>query len=78
MTLNLNTALAAAQPAIANDMTDVYVKERHESADEIERLRQDKAELLDALKHIVRWHDQLSANDIAKAKAAIAKATGGE
>ena len=50
----------------------------HDAADEIERLRQDKAELLDALKHIVRWHDQLSANDIAKAKAAIAKALGGE
>ena len=50
----------------------------HDAADEIERLRQDKAELLDALKHIVRWHDQLSANDIAKAKAAIAKATGEE
>ena len=50
----------------------------HDAADEIERLRQDKAELLNALKHIVHWHDQLSANDIAKAKAAIAKALGGE
>jgi len=58
-----------------------YVTGRYDinaAADEIERLRQDKAELLGALKHIVHWHDQLSANDIAKAKTAIAKATGGE
>ena len=35
-----------------------------EAADEIERLRE-------ALQHIVRWHDQLSASDIAKAEAAL-------
>jgi phosphoglycolate phosphatase-like HAD superfamily hydrolase len=29
-----------------------------------------------ALKHLVRWHDQLSKQDIAKAEAAIAKAEG--
>ena len=33
-------------------------------ADEIERLRE-------ALQHMVRWHDQLSASDIAKAYAAL-------
>jgi len=33
-------------------------------------------ELLEALKHAVRWHDQLSANDIKKMEAAIAKAEG--
>ena len=32
--------------------------------DEIERLRE-------ALQHMVRWHDQLSASDIAKAEAAL-------
>jgi hypothetical protein len=35
-----------------------------EAADEIERLRE-------ALQHIIRWHDQLSPSDIAKAKAAL-------
>ena len=35
-------------------------------------------ELVSALKHLVRWHDQLSMADIDKAKKAIAKATGGE
>jgi hypothetical protein len=35
-----------------------------EAADEIERLRE-------ALQHMVRWHDQLSASDIAKAEAAL-------
>lgn len=33
-------------------------------------------ELLDELKRLVRWHDQLSAKDIAKAEAVIAKAEG--
>lgn len=33
-------------------------------------------ELLEALQHCVRWHDQLSVSDIEKAKAAIAKAIG--
>ena len=37
---------------------------QNEAADEIERLRE-------ALQHIVRWHDQLSASDIAKAEAAL-------
>jgi len=35
-----------------------------EAADEIERLRE-------ALRHMIRWHDQLSLADIAKAKAAL-------
>jgi hypothetical protein len=34
------------------------------AADEIERLRE-------ALKHLLRWHDQLSPADIAKAEAAL-------
>jgi hypothetical protein len=33
-------------------------------ADEIERLRE-------ALQHLIRWHDQLSATDIAKAREAL-------
>lgn len=47
--------------------------DRAKAADEIERLRQDKAEMLEMLKHLVRWHDQLSPNDIAKAQAIIGK-----
>jgi len=35
-----------------------------EAADEIENLRE-------ALRHMLRWHDQLSLADIAKAKAAL-------
>jgi len=35
-----------------------------EAADEIEQLRE-------ALRHMLRWHDQLSLADIAKAKAAL-------
>ena len=35
-----------------------------EAADEIENLRE-------ALQHMLRWHDQLSLADIAKAKAAL-------
>jgi hypothetical protein len=38
--------------------------DRREAAAEIERLRE-------ALKHLLRWHDQLSPADIAKAKAAL-------
>jgi hypothetical protein len=37
-----------------------------EAANEIERLRE-------ALKHMLRWHDQLSPADIAKAEAALKK-----
>ena len=37
-----------------------------EAADEIERLRE-------ALRHMLRWYDQLSPADIAKAKAALEK-----
>ena len=33
-------------------------------------------ELLAELKYMVHWHDQLAANDIGRAKALIAKATG--
>jgi len=35
-----------------------------DAADEIERLRE-------ALQHLIRWHDQLSAADIAKARDAL-------
>ena len=35
-----------------------------EAADEIENLRE-------ALRHMLRWHDQLSLADIAKAKSAL-------
>jgi len=48
-----------------------------EAWEEIEQLRTDKAEVLWALKHMVRWYDQLSPKDIAKAQAAIDKAIGG-
>ena len=63
--------MAAAALNFANDEIKRLQEKNH-------ALRQDKTELLNALKHIVHWHDQLSVNDIAKAKAAIAKATGGE
>ena len=33
-------------------------------------------DMLEALKHLVHWHDQLGPDDVAKATAAIAKATG--
>ena len=56
-----------------------------EAANEIERLREqahyhyenglkkdvEVARLREALQHMVRWHDQLSASDIAKAEAAL-------
>jgi hypothetical protein len=32
--------------------------------------------MLDALQHLVRWHDQLTPSDIQRAKAVIAEATG--
>jgi hypothetical protein len=44
----------------------------------IEQLQKQNAELVEMLKHMVRWHDQLSVNDIAKAETVIAKATGGK
>jgi len=37
---------------------------RWKAADEIEQLRE-------ALQHLIRWHDQLSAADIAKAREAL-------
>lgn len=40
------------------------------------RLRDAAPELLEALKHALRWHDQLSPDDREKMRAAIAKATG--
>ena len=45
-----------------NDYSDVFLP----AIDEIERLRE-------ALQHMIRWHDQLSPADIAKAKAALEK-----
>lgn len=33
-------------------------------------------QLQDALAHLIRWHDQLTPADIARAKAILAKATG--
>ena len=38
---------------------------------ELVRLRVENERLREALQHMVRWHDQLSANDIAKADAAL-------
>ena len=61
------------------DQTRAYVKERHEAADEIERLREDKAELLKALTNLYeacRWEKVCPTIDAAKD--AIAKATGDE
>jgi len=43
-----------------NDYSNVFLP----AIDEIERLRE-------ALRHMIRWHDQLSLVDIAKAKAAL-------
>ena len=43
---------------------EAWIKAVQPYADEIERLRE-------ALQHMVRWHDQLSASDIAKAEAAL-------
>ena len=43
---------------------EAWIKAVQPYADEIERLRE-------ALQHIIRWHDQLSPADIAKAKAAL-------
>ena len=43
---------------------EAWIKAVQPYADEIERLRE-------ALQHMVRWHDQLSASDIAKANAAL-------
>ena len=61
-----------------------YWREK-EAADEIERLQEQAhyhyenglkkdveiERLREALQHMVRWHDQLSASDIAKAEAAL-------
>lgn len=64
------------------DQTRAYVKERHEAADEIERLRKDKAELLEALKFYAcdcQCLDGCSIDDCGDvARKSIAKATGGE
>jgi len=43
---------------------DMWHQNYKEAANEIERLRE-------ALRHMLRWHDQLSLADIAKAKAAL-------
>ena len=54
-------------------------EQRFEAADEIERLREDKAELLKALTDLYeacRW--EKVAPEIDAAKSAIVKATGGE
>lgn len=60
------------------DQTRAYVKERHEAADEIERLRQQNAELVEALrKYADEEYNGYNANG-GHARAAIAKATGGE
>lgn len=48
-----------------------------ECAAEIHRLQEINAQLLDVAKHLVRWHDQLTPSDIARAKAVIEKASGG-
>ena len=54
----------------------------HEAADEIERLRQQKAELLAEMERIAnvseRWEDSLVSQINEIARAALAKATGGE
>jgi len=39
--------------------------------DIVERLREDKKVLSTALRNMLRWHDQLSPADIAKAEAAL-------
>ena len=62
------------------DQFDVYDETKLEAADEIERLREDKAELVEALidmrNHINErdWDEDVSN----EAKATFAKATGGE
>jgi len=56
----------------------LYEPVKCDAADEIEQLQDQNAELVEMLKHMVRWHDQLSVNDIAKAETVIAKATGGK
>ena len=61
------------------DQTRTYVKERHEAADEIERLRQQNAELVEVLRSIAANTCCDGCQEAALvARAAIAKATGGE
>ena len=50
----------------AAEMFKIVGDELREKNAEIERLRE-------ALQHMVRWHDQLSSADIAKAKDALEK-----
>ena len=45
-------------------------------ADYIVRACNSHADLLEALEHAYRWHDQLSPTDVATLRAAIAKAKG--
>ena len=70
------------------DQVRVYVKERHEAADEIERLRKENAELLEGLKRLNRvaqdsygspaYGGMASSFVQSIVKQTIAKATGGE
>lgn len=46
------------------DLTIDYIKERNELLKKIEQLRE-------ALKNMLRWHDQISPADIAKAETAL-------
>ena len=56
------------------DLTLDFIKERNELEKQIERLRKDKTVLSTALRNMLRWHDQLSPADIAKAVAALKEA----
>ena len=56
------------------DLTLDFIKERNELEKQIERLRKDKIVLSTALRNMLRWHDQLSPADIAKAEAALKEA----
>jgi hypothetical protein len=64
---------------VANVMTPVYDGAGEAEAEETRanaRLIAAAPDLLASLKHLVRWHDQLGKEDIARAEAVIAKAEG--
>lgn len=64
-------------PIIHNDKIDIgYMCIGNDDMKANSALIEAAPDLLEALKHAVNWHDQLTPKDIARYKAAIAKAEG--
>lgn len=68
---------ASVQAILAATDDHLQALQHYQQSHQLREAIDTVGQLLDVARHLVRWHDQLTPADIARAKAIIEKVTGG-